>query len=62
MAGLSPSEARGRERSDLDSPAAGATMIGVQVGAVRPRETAGWGRARRAWQVAHIEGDPPPAS
>ena len=29
-AGLSPSEARGRERSDLDSHAAGATIIPVQ--------------------------------
>jgi len=31
-AGLSPSEARGRECSDLDSPAAGATVIVVRVG------------------------------
>ena len=30
--GLSPSEARERERSDLDSPAAGATIIHVQGG------------------------------
>lgn len=31
-AGLSPSGARGRKRSDLDSPVAGATIIQVQGG------------------------------
>ena len=48
-AGLSPGEARGRERSDIDSRAAGATIIRVQGGG-RPAPTAFSAARRLAWR------------